>query len=216
MLLVGLVLLLGFLFPSFVMDNFVTPVALVLWLFWRIVRSVDQTIYWGWLIFSALVYAIIRFVRRIQAPAAFEQTRPSDLGVTLERVIYWRRSIHLTRDEIEKFNFVKRNLGKMLVTMYASKQPEVVPFEIHAALEQREIPLPEHIYAFLFPAEPSGARRSFRQILLTLKQIPRKRVRHWTGRDVAEYYQSIEEVITFMESALETKHGDEHFDTHHH
>jgi hypothetical protein len=186
-----------------------------LWLFWRIVRSVDQTLYWGLLIFSAVIYAFIRFARRTQASAAFEQIQPSDLGVTLERVKYWRTSIHLTRDEIEKFNFLKRNLRTMLVTVYASQQPGMAPFEIHAALKQRQIPLPEHIYAFLFPAESSGSRRSFKQVLQTIRDIPRKRVRQWTGRDVAEYYQSIEEVISLMESALETKHGDEHFDTHH-
>jgi hypothetical protein len=215
-LLLGLFLFLGVLFPSFIVDNFVTPVALVLWLFWRILRSVDQGIYWSLLIFSVLGYAFVRLFRLAQDPAILEQTLPSDSNAALEQINSWRISIRLTSDETEKFNSLKRKLGQMLVTMYASKQPETAPFEIYAALQRHQIPLPEHIDAFLYPAEPSGARRSLKQVLHTIRDAPRKRVRRWTGRDVAEYYQSIEDVISFMESSLELKHGDEHFDTHHH
>ncbi len=216
MLFLGLFALLVIVFPTFILDNFVTPIALVLWLFWRILLSADQNIYWGLLILWAGIYAFARLSRLAQESIAGEQTSPPDTNAALEHVNYWRMSIHLTRDEIEKFNSLKRNLNKILITLYASRQPDIAPFEIHAALKQRRIPLPEPVYAFLFPAEPSGARRSFRQILHTLKQIPGRRVRRWTGQDVAEYYQSIEDVIRFMESALETQHGDEHFDTEHH
>ena len=214
-LLAGLFLILGLLFSRFVVDNVVMPVALVLWLIWRFIRSVDQTLYWSLLIFSALGYALICFVRRTEAPPAFEQTQPSDLDVTREHIHYWTTSIQLTREQRGKINLLKRNLGEMLATMYAEKQSEVAPFEFYAALKRGQIPLPENIHAFLFPAEPSGGGRSFRQILHTIRQIPGNHIRRWTGRDVDEYYHSIEAVILFMESAMETKHDDKQFDTHH-
>jgi hypothetical protein len=215
-LLVGLFLFLGFLFSSFILENFVTPVALVVWLFLRMLRGVDQAIYWNLLILSAMGYACIRFVRRTQKPPVFEQTRPSDSDVTREHINYWWTSIRLTGDETDRFNLLKRNLGEMVATMYAAKQPEVPPFEIYDAMKRRRIPLPEHIHAFLFPADPSGAGRSFRQILHAILQIPGKWVRRWTGQDVVDYYHSVEEVIRFMESAMEIKHGDELIDTHPH
>jgi len=215
-LLAGLFLLLGLLFSRFVLDNVVMPLALVLWLFWRFIRSVDQALYWILLIFSALGYAFISFIRRTEAPPAFEQTQPSDLDVTREHINYWRTSIRLTREQRGKINLLKRNLGEMIATMYSEKQSEVAPFEFYAALKRGQIPLPEHIHAFLFPADPSGAGRSFRQILHTLRQIPGNQIRRWTGQDVEEYYHSIEAVILFMESAMEPKHENGHFETHDH
>jgi len=214
--LLGLFLFLGILFPSFVLDNFATPIALVLWLFWRILRSVDQAIYWGLLVLSISICAFVRLFRWAQEPATFEQTSPSDPNATLERINYWRTSIQLKRIETSKSYILEHNLANMLVTLYASKQHEATAFEIYTALKLRQMPLPDPIYTFLFPAEPSGSKRSFKHILQTIRDIPRKRIRGWMGREAAEYYHSLEQVITFMESTLENKHDDEHCDAHHH
>jgi hypothetical protein len=215
-LLAGLILFLGLLFSRFLLDNVVTPVALVVWVLWRFIRSADQALYWNLLIFSALSYAFIHIVRRTQAPPSFEQTQPSELDVTQEHIKNWWTSIRLTSDATDKFNLLKRNLGEMLAAMYAIKKPEVPPFEIYAAMQRRQIPLPEPIYTFLFPAQPYGAGRSLRKILHAIWQFPIKRVRRWTGQDKVEYHHSIEEVIRFMESTMETKHGDEPNNTYHH
>jgi hypothetical protein len=213
-LLLGLALILGILFRAFIQDNFVTPVALVIWAIWRLLLTVDQNVYWGWLIIAAGTYAVTRLASLSRDPLAAEPTSPPDTNATLEQVNYWRTSMYLTQDETEKPNSLRRDLAKMLVDLYASKQHEAVHFKIYEALQQRQIPLPDDIYAFLFPAEPGKGKRSFRRILSNLKQLPRRRIRHWTGRDVADYYQSIEDVIRFMETALETQHGDEHLDIH--
>lgn len=212
-LLLGFSLLLGVLFRSFILDNFVRPVALVFWLIWRILLSVNQQIYWGLLIASALVYT---FFRLAQGLVDIKPTPPSDSNLTLYNVDYWRTSIQLTADKNEKVNILKQNLGEMLTAMYTSRQSEAPHWEVYEALRQRQIPLPDHIYAFLFPAKPLGGRRSFQQVLQTIWQALRKWARRWKGRDVAEYYQSIEEVLTFMESSMEIKHDDKHFDTYNH
>ena len=209
-LLLGLALFLGILFRSYLLDYFVAPVAVVLLVLWRIVLSVHQAIYWGILIFAVVSYV---FLRLLQRPVAHEQVSQPASNVTLDNINYWRTLILYSHSEIEKPNALKHDLGRILARVYASKQPEATQFEIYDALKLRQIPLPEHIYAFVFPAEPSPSGRSFRQILQTLRQAPGKWARRWMGRDVADYDQAIQDVLAFIESSLEMNHDDRPFDT---
>ena len=211
----GLFLLVGFSFPSFVQDNFITPIALVLLLCWRIVQSIDQQVYWIALIFSVVIYALVRLYRSIQGSDTFEQTQSLNLNAALEQIRYWRTSIRLTDFKIDRSNILEHNLAKMLAAVYASKQLHVTQYEIYSALEQREMPLPDPVYTFLFPAQSSGAKRSIKQILRSLRDIPRKRIHRWTGREKAEYYQLLDQVLKFMESVMENEHDDKRFDAHH-
>jgi hypothetical protein len=214
-LILGPFLLIGFMFPSFIQGNFVTPIALVLLLVWRIVQSVDQQIFWFVLIFAAALYAFIRLYRLLQVPNTFEQTQSPDLNVTLEQINYWRTSLRLTDFRLDRSRDLQRSLANMLAALYASKQLHVAQYEIYSALEQREMPLPEPVYTFLFPAQSSGAKRSIRQVLRNLRDIPRKRIRRWTGREKAEYYQLLEQTLKFMESVMENEHDDKRFDARH-
>jgi hypothetical protein len=211
----GLFLLVGFSFPSFVEDNFITPIALVLWLCWRILQSVDQPVYWLALILAVVFYFLIRLYRWAQGGDTFEQTQSPDSNAALAKISYWRTSIRLTGFKIDQSNSLERNLAKMLVALYASKQLHVAPHEVYSALERRQMPLPEPVYTFLFPAQSSGAKRSIRQILRNLRDIPRKQIRRWTGREKAEYYQLLDQVLKFMESVMENEHDDKRFDAHH-
>jgi hypothetical protein len=214
-LILGPFLLIGFMFPSFIQDNFVTPIALVLLLGWRIVQSIDQQIYWFVLIFAVVLYAFIRLYRLFQVPDTFEQTSSLDRNVTLEQINYWQTSLRLTDFKIDRSNLMSRNLANMLATVYTSKQLHVTQYEIYRALEQRQLPLSEPVYGFLFPAPSSGAKRSIKQLLRDLRDIPRKRIRRWTGREKAEYYQLLEQTLKFMESVMENEDDDQRFDAHH-
>ena len=209
-ILLGLSLLLGILFHSFILDNIIKPVALVFWVFRRILLSVDQKIYWGLLIFSAMAVVFFRLTRSFSTE---ESSPPPGSNATLMEIDSWRTSIYLTGEEIEKFNTLKQELGWTLVSLYALHQPGKAQWEIYEAIKQQQIPLPLPIYDFLFPGEPSGGKRSFRQILQIIWGAPGKWARRSTGRDLAEYYQSIESVITYIESLKETKHDDRQFDT---
>ena len=210
----GLFLLVGFSFPSFVQDNFITPIALVLWLCWRILRSVDQQVYWIALIFSVAMYALIRLYRWALGVDTLEQTQSLAPNAALEHIRNWRASIRLTDFKIDRSNTLAHNLATMLAAVYASKQLHVTQYEIYSALEQREMPLPEPIYTFLFPAQSSGAKRSIKQMLRSLRDIPRRQIRRWTGREKAEYYQLLDQVLQFMESVMENEHDDKHLDAH--
>ncbi len=211
----GLFLLAGFSFPSFVQDNVIMPIALVLWLGWRVLRSVDQQVYWITLILAVVIYALVRLSRSLQEVDAVEQARPLDSNAALEQINYWRTSLRLTSFEIDAANSFERNLAKMLADLYASQQLHVAPHEIYSALERREMPRPDPVYTFLFPPPSSGAKRSIKQRIRRLRDIPRKQIRRWTGREKAEYYQSLDQVLKFMESVVENEHDDQRFDTHH-
>jgi hypothetical protein len=211
----GLFLLVGFSFPSFVQDNFIMPIAFVLLLCWRIVQSVDQQVYWVGLIFLVVFYGLIRLYCWAYGVDTFEQTQSLDLNVALEKIRYWRTSILLTDFKIDRSHILARNLTNMLTAIYASKHLHVTQYEIYRALEQRQMPLPEPVYVFLFPAQSSSAKRSVKQMLRSLWDFPRKQIRRWTGRERAEYYQVLDQVLKFMESVMENKHDDQRFDAHH-
>jgi hypothetical protein len=199
--LVGLLLLLAFLFRAFLLENLVRPLALVLWMIWQFFLSFDQRVIWSLLIFAVLIYLSIRLSR--QALADNKPALAPDAHLTLANIEYWRTFILLTADEKAQINILKQNLVEMLVAMYTARQPDTPLWEVTEALRQRQIPLPDNIYTFLFPSRPVTGRLSSRQVLQNLRRLPARWFRPWSGRAVAEYYRSIDEVLTFMEASLE-------------
>jgi hypothetical protein len=203
----ALLLFYGVAFPSHLIENFVRPVAIVLWVFWRIVLSIDQRILWSFLIILSVSFAAYR-LSRVPAPSAEPYARPESNGVLI-RMRFWQTSILLTRDEIERPNVLKNDLEQLLVAAYAVRQPDIPRLEINNALRLRQIPLPEHIYAFLYPAGHARTSRSIWQILRSIREAPERWLRHRTGRDVADYYRSIEDVLTLIETTLEARHDEQ-------
>jgi hypothetical protein len=208
LLLLGSALLLGFFFRGYISENFVRPLSILFWLFWRAVQSFDQAIYWILVILSIALYA---FFRNLGRTAGAGSAPSPDSNVTLEKINHWRILIPLTADEIDAPNVIKQNLAKMLTAIHASRQPESAHWEIDEALRQRRIPLPESIYGFLFPAEPAEKPPFLLRITEDFLQAPLKLARRLSGRETAGYYRSIEKVLTYMESLMEKKHDEKPF-----
>ncbi len=202
LLLLGISLLIFFIFRSFLLDNVVWPVALVVWLIGQALRTIDQQVYWYVLIAAAVIYAFIRLSRELtDVPPA----PPPESNFTLETINHWRVVIPLNTQATGQPDILKQTLEKMLTAIYTSKQSESVHWEIDEALRLRRIPLPESIYAFLFPDEPPGKGAPRRGNLAAILQAPGTLARRWTGRETADYYRSIEEVLAYMESLVEKK-----------
>jgi hypothetical protein len=91
----------------------------------------------------------------------------------------------------------------MVASIYTSNPRGSASFEAYNALKQRRIALPDHIHTFLFPDESAGPKRFWKKALEWIQQAPRGWLRKWTRRDVAEYRQAIDEVLTFVETSLE-------------
>jgi hypothetical protein len=210
LLLLGLLLCLSILFRSYLFEYLVQPVAILFMYLWRVIQSVHQGVYWGILLFFALIYASYQvFFHRLQRPAVREEARPSGANATLENIRYWRTMISVTQDEVEQANILKRELREMLASMLAFKQPGCSTAEMYKALRLHQVLLPENIYAFLFPEESALPRRSFKRALQAIWDAPRRWIGKRNDRKVAEYHRSIEQVIAYMESCMEIENDSE-------
>ncbi len=212
-LILGILVCLGILFRDFLFENFIRPISLMVWILLRVLSSVDQNIYWGVLLFAGLILLLLRLGR---TPGGAEQEPPPDTFSALENIQYWRTAIMVTHSEMTEVNVLKRYLGKMLATAYAVNTPGRANLEIYNALKLRQIPLPEPVYAFLFPGVLPTSGRSLRQVLQSIRRLPQRWARRLSGRELDEYYKSIEEVMAYIESTLEVKNDDEESNSHHH
>jgi hypothetical protein len=211
----GFILFLGLVFWQFLLANLILPVATVFWLLLRIfVLSIDQQIYWWLLISLVLFLAIFRVYSR---PETVQPYQPLDSNQTLDSVHHWRNAILSNAREGRESNTLKRDLMWLLTSMYSTGQQSYAHYEIKEALEQRQIPLPESVFGFLFSSEPEKPRptffqnpvRTFKQILQSIRLETNKKIRRWSGHEAAEYYRGIDEVLTFMETTLEINHDDD-------
>ena len=210
-LFLGLIVFLGLLFAPFVMANIISPLALFAWLFLRMfVLSIDQQYYWWFLILLGIIWVARFFFRG--PPAVVEPLLPTP-NATMKSVDNWRALIYVAEGYSGLRVELKRELRQMLISLFSSRHGNSAFSEVYEPLQKRQIPLPEPVYAFLFEPELVEEQRSFMEKLRALPQTLRQRLtqwrRAWTGQETAEYYQSIEAVLTFMESMLEVPYDNQ-------
>jgi len=201
-LVAAILLLAGLLFWPFILSNIIKPTALVVWLLLRIlVLSIDQEYYWYALIFvvAIFLYRVLSHTRETVQPEVYLET-----NATLNNIEYWRVRFAGNRHNIWDEKTLKRDLRHLLVSWYASNQNTSNNFNLYQALEQGEVPLPEHVRDFLFSQEPEPDH-SIKSFFQSIRATPRKWIHRWTGQEEAEHYQRIAEVLSFMETSLEIK-----------
>ena len=198
-------LFLGILFRSYLYDWIVMPIAFMLLVLWRVVQSVDQAIYWMTLILAAVLFAIRRLAQRITVDEPASAPQPNS---SLENVAYWRNAILWSRNTTGELNYLKRDLRWMVAALYALKQPDTSLHDINEALAQKQIPVPEPVYDFLYSAK-SEDNRFIVRLFRSVRRAPGEWMRRWSGRELADYYHSIDLVVNFLESSLEINHDDD-------
>ena len=202
-LVAAILLLAGLLFWPFILSNIIKPTALVVWLLLRIlVLSIDQKYFWLALIFFAAVFVfrILSYARETVQPDVYLQS-----NATLDNIEYWRVRFAGNSHNIWEEKTLKRDLLHLLISCYASNQNTANNFDMYQALEQGEVPLPEHIRDFLFSQEPREPDRSIKSFFRSIRETPRKWIDRWTGQEKAKQYQMIAEALSFMETSLEIK-----------
>lgn len=209
LLILGVSLFLGILFRDLILTNFVRPMAVVLMLVWRLILSVHQALYWGLLI---LAFSCVALYRLVKAAVAAEENPPEPSETTLRSIGYWQASLLATGVDNWASLALKRELARILVAIYGSQQPDARLYDLREALRSKRIPLPPKIHAFLFPGESERTERPWRRRLRHLVEAPRRWARQWTGRDKAEYYQTVEETLAYMETLMEIRHDKANFD----
>ncbi len=211
-LFLGVNVLLGIVFAPFVM-TILTSLAMAFWLFLRLTfLNIDQKYYWILLTFAGVILTLYRLGQILYNVEEEEPAEPIEPNLMLGDINDWIIKIRLLEtSEIEQC-VTQQELADLLVSLFRSRISDTTPYEILTALKQRQIPLPEHIYQFVFTDRTTAANGPRLQRALRLIQnTPRKWVRRWTGREKAGICQSIEDIISFMENSLEIK-NDEYTD----
>ncbi len=201
---------LGIWFAPIIRTGLLTPAATTIWLVLRVfVLSIDQKYYWAAAIILGAFLALRRLIRELDSREIYEQVPVANAA--LQKADIWRGDIQFGAGETANRSAVRRELTRMLVSMHMSKQQGNTYADTLDALKQRQIPLPEGIYVFLFPDQPDDSQDSrIKKAFQSVRQAPRKWMRKWTGRTAAEYYRGIDEILAYMENLLEMHHDDGH------
>jgi hypothetical protein len=205
-------LFVGLLFWPFILNEIITPTSLAVWVLLRIfVLSVDQKYYWMAIIFITSLFLYLRLLP--PSPPAIQSEDSRHSNATMRILDYWRSLFNLIDVHVQDDEILKKELVRLLLSFYATKQHTLADFRLHKALQEGKIPLPEQIHAFLFPEEPQPAGRSFilkiRELVQSLRNTPRKWIRRWTGQETAEHYRMVDEILCFLETSLEMKNDSE-------
>ena len=201
-LITAFLVLLGIFFRAFLFENIIQPIYILILLIYQLLISVDQKTWWILFSLSILLYV---FYRWVQQPSVSQLTPTDRKNVIMQRINYWQTSLHLTRDEIDQPNELRKDLIYIMADVYAQQYNNLNTYEIKSGLRNGHIPLPHHIHAFLFPEIESSLISN----PTTNKNKVRTALNSWykkvTRQNVKEYYRSIEEVLVYIESILEKK-----------
>jgi len=202
-LVTAIALFAGMLFWPFILNNIIQPTALVAWILLRILfLSIDQQYFWTAVILVVIIF-LFRLLPQEQAESQLD-SYPAE-NAAIANIGYWRILLTYHDQNVRDEKTLKRELVHLLTSLYASKQRTAAKFDIYEALQQGEIPLPEHIHSFLFSEESQQSGRWIKKFFQSLQKTPRKWIRQWTGQEKAEHYRIIDETLTFMEATLEIK-----------
>jgi hypothetical protein len=201
-IILGILILIGILFEPFVVNKILVPVAAAIWLLLRIfVLSVDQIYYWVGLTVLGFMFVVFRVIHQlIFRPGPVKVDSSPDPSLALMTAEAWRNRIALSAGGSAEQAILKRELAWLLVSMYTHRRSGSAYLEVYEPLRLRKIPLPEMVWSFIFEKEPPGRKPGFLQ---SIRQAAQTRIQKWNGRETAEYYQAIAEVLSFMETSLE-------------
>lgn len=209
------ILFVGLLFWPVILNDILTPVSQVVWILLRLfVLSIGQQYYW-----MAIVIIASLFLYRHLAPPShllIQSEDYEDSNATMRTIGRWRTLFALIDRHIQDDEILQKNLAQLLLSLYATKRHTSADFRLYDALQQGTIPIPERIHAVLFPTESQQKGYSFKKLVQSIRNAPRKWIRHWTGQDTAEDYRMLDEILCFMETSLEMKNDNGTFQPHQH
>lgn len=185
-------------FRSSLLINIVEPVVLILWLFWRIISSVDQSIYWVILIIfcAILVIRIIPFRKEQPSNSAYDYSY-----TPVNRVEYWQKLIidaDLGKNESE---YLRDSLKALLITVITqAERTGSWDSEKTDAERSASLPLPAQRYLF-----PLGGKDDvfYKDHQRNIKFLIPGWIRRWARKYMPQDYSLIDEIIGWMETELE-------------
>jgi len=195
------ILFVGMLNWSFVLNEIIQPVSLVIWLLLRVfVLSIDQQYYW-WALILIMLALIYRLLPHDQSANFTEDVKnPNE---TLRTIEHWRLLFVPGENRGFSDRFVEREFTHTVISLYALKLHATPDFQLFDALRNGTIPIPEDIRAYLFMNEPKKEKRTIKTLVQSMANAPRNWIYHWSGQDIADHYRMIEKILDFLETSLE-------------
>jgi hypothetical protein len=181
-------------FRTFFVTNIIQPIALMCWAIWRIIISVDQSVYWIVLIVVCSI-PVLRLIPRDNAhrpKAAYDykyQTR--------NRVEYWKTLITdatLGKEDAE-------NLRESLKKLLGSVIPHIEgadPTDLEEATEIEKVPLSPRARRFLLSSNESK--------YLSIISVSPRWLRKWVAKFTARDSTALNEILEWMETEMEISH----------
>lgn len=183
-------------FGPVLLESVIKPVATGLWILVRVlVLSVDQIKLWTFLIVALFFFLAYRAARALLDAPVKPGTEPTapDENATLDSLEYWRYLFTQTPRDDREYSLTRRELARLLLSAYASKERVVNDYTLYADFKSRKILLPDGVYAFVFGDE--GAPRTKFSAWL----------RRASGRDRIDYSRGIERYLEFLTSYMEIR-----------
>ena len=180
------------LYNTFILENILKPLALLLWLLLRIfVLSIDQVIIWGIMIF---IIAYILFVRFISINSENETYQESINNFYTEKLSLWKFYFSGDIYNLQNQKDLKIELIRMMVNLHAARKRMPVDYHLFDSFKAKEIQIPENIYNFLYAENTKKFNINISRIYNRI-----------SGREAALYYQNLEECLLFLENFMELK-----------
>jgi hypothetical protein len=206
LLIAAIVLFIGMLFWPFIVNNIIRPIAVVVWLLLRVlVLSIHQKYIWYVVIFAAFI-VLFRFLPQEQSD--LQSYASPERNTTITNIESWRSRFIYDGQNVLEEETLKRELTHLLTSLHAGHQRTSNDFSIHDALQKGEIPLPGNIHTFLFSQELPASGGPLKRFSQSIRETSQTWIRRWTGREKAEHFQRIDEVLNFMETSLEITNDD--------
>ena len=187
---------------SYLMAYLVQPLALLFWAAWRILTSVHQNIYWVFLIgLCSLLIVRLALSGKGYAPASAYNEYEQPLNL----VDAWRTLIDETAPGSKEHANLQESLKKLLCSVLMEDERAASP-ELAALIASRQPQLSLEAQRFLFPAELKRRAILLRQLQRAIAFAPGW-LRPWLRIVIRPDYALIDEILTYIETELELRHG---------
>ena len=202
LLLLGLCLILAIVFRAFILSYVVQPVALSLWLAWRVVLSVDQSVYWTAIVLLCVAWIIALLPRESSAILAENDHEPRRTEVGVKR---WQTLFQDAARSADGQDALRTRLRSLLSSAIGAMERGADAAALENGLRSKRISLPPEVRHYLLPSPATTKPLSGRSLGLLFSR-PGRWLRSLAGKRAVPDRAAMEEFLRWMESMMETKY----------
>lgn len=200
-LLIGLCLGITLVFPAFLVTGVLQPVAVSLWLAWRMVTSVDQSTYWALLILICCVWLV-----RVLPPGSRKHAAPAsaDVQEPITSISHWQALLRSAQHTDAGEAALRENLQELLEEVVGDGEHAGATGLQRLLLSNRAEPSAA-VREYLFPSSPRSRWLSLDYVHHLGARFVRW-LRRASGMPAGPDTTTIDELLGWMETLLEIKH----------